>query len=131
MHRHLLQQFGTPRYVKIDVKGADREILQTLRALEERPAFISVEEYGVAEIDDLRALSYDSFFIAPQRIKSWVDLPNPAKKGDYFKKAFNGYDSGPFGREIGPWLSYDEARALCIRRLRRGRQLCRAGTRMV
>lgn len=107
--RDLLAAYGVPRYMKIDVEGADREILNALSG-RETPGFVSVEEYGLSALDDMKSLGYDLFFIAPQRIKNYVALPSPSGEGNYVEKKFTGYDSGPFGRDIGPWMNYDQAR---------------------
>jgi FkbM family methyltransferase len=106
----LLEEFGEPRYMKIDVEGADKIILHQLRPLAARPQFISVEEYGVDAIDDLRQLGYSQFYFSPQRDKSEMSPPQPPREGVYVEKRFCGLDSGLFGEEIpGPWLAYAEA----------------------
>jgi FkbM family methyltransferase len=106
----LLNMYGVPRYLKIDVEGADRMILAELCRTSCRPAFISVEEYGFVTLSDLHDLGYEAFFIAPQRDKSWASREN-GHEGMAIEKTFNGYDSGPFGLDIpGPWLSFEEAR---------------------
>lgn len=107
----LLQQFGCPRYMKIDVEGADQGILQAMQASTEKPAFTSVEEYGAGTLRDLQALGYEAFFISPQRDKSWVSLPDPSREGSRVVKPFNGYDSGPFGLDLprDGWMPFDKA----------------------
>ncbi|WP_454021074.1 FkbM family methyltransferase [Azospirillum sp. Marseille-Q6669] len=111
----LFKRFGTPHYMKIDVEGADRLILSDMRALTARPAFVSVEEYGVACIDDLHALGYDRFQIVPQsaRLKAQYTPPIPAREGIYVPASFNGNDSGLFGHELPPdrWRSLADVRA--------------------
>jgi FkbM family methyltransferase len=116
----LLREYGTPRYMKIDVEGADRIILEQLRSEPAKPEFISVEEYGVAAIDDLRQLGYSLFYFSPQRDKSQAIPPLPPREGAYVAKRFSGVDSGLFGEEIpGPWLPYDEAVEEFTRSIRR------------
>lgn len=111
----LFERFGTPYYMKIDVEGADRLILADLRALTSRPPFVSVEEYGVQCIDDLRALGYDHFQIVPQSagLKGQYTPPSPPREGVYVPASFNGSDSGLFGRELprDRWLSFEDVRA--------------------
>ena len=48
----LIERFGTPYFMKIDVEGADKNILSDLRRIGSIPDYISVEEYGVRAIDD-------------------------------------------------------------------------------
>lgn len=105
----LLERHGIPRYLKIDVEGVDRMILAELRGTDCRPAFISVEEYGIAALQDLQSLGYEAFFFAAQRDKSWAAKVNE-REGLAIEKIFSGYDSGPFGLDIpGPWLSFEDA----------------------
>lgn len=110
----LFERFGTPHYMKIDVEGADRLILSDMRTLTARPAFVSVEEYGVLCIDDLHALGYDRFQIVPQsaRLKAQYTPPMPAREGVYVPASFNGNDSGLFGHELPPdkWRSFADVR---------------------
>jgi len=107
----LLGKYGVPYYMKIDVEGADKRILRDLRRERDLPEFISVEEYGVQAIDDLRALGYSGFKIVPQRDKRSVKPPAPALEGRYVDRDFSGRDSGLFGRELpGQWISYESIR---------------------
>lgn len=97
----LFEAYGTPHYMKIDVEGADRHILNDMCGLKSRPRFISVEEYGVEALGALRALGYEKFIVAPQRDKSWCH-------GQSLGRAFNGEDSGLFGFELPfEWMTYD------------------------
>lgn len=117
----LLAAYGTPYYMKIDVEGIDKTILENLAPLKDRPSFVSVEEYGLACIDDLKALGgYTKFTLAAQNNKTWAqNPPNPPLEGLYVTKVFNGKDSGLFGKELpGEWLSYEAFRALFARSVR-------------
>lgn len=42
--RDLYDRYGVPYYLKVDIEGADRLVLQQVRAEREKPAFVSVEE---------------------------------------------------------------------------------------
>jgi FkbM family methyltransferase len=102
----LLQTFGTPRYMKIDVEGADRIIMSDLIRLEARPRFVSVEEYGVQSIHDLHTAGYDRFQLVRQRTKFQIP-PSPAREGSFVAREFTGLDSGLFGLELpGAWLGF-------------------------
>jgi FkbM family methyltransferase len=106
----LLREHGVPYFLKIDVEGADRIILQDLRKLDDRPDFVSVEEYGVEALLDLHALGYTSFKLVPQNHKSDHIPPNPPLEGVHVDRQFGGRDSGLFGLELpGEWLPFDTA----------------------
>ena len=114
----LLREHGTPHYLKIDIEGADKLVLQDLRKLNDRPQFISVEEYGVAALDDLHTLGYEHFQIVPQSNpeKRKMRPPKPAREGRYIKRAFTDQDSGLFGYELSldKWVNYADARSLFL-----------------
>ncbi len=107
----LIEAHGVPRYMKIDVEGADRKIIEGLAISQVRPSFLSIEEYGLEAIDALQAVGYDRFQMVPQRDKSKAIPPNPSREGNYVFQKFSGYDSGLFGRELpNDWLDFDQAR---------------------
>ncbi len=115
----LFARYGIPYYLKIDVEGADRIILQHLAGRADLPIYISVEEYGFAAIDDLNKVGYRYFKIRPQRRKNDFALPYPAKEGLFVDRTFTGRDSGPFGRELGGrWMDYTTARKWFIENIR-------------
>ena len=108
----LLRRYGVPRYLKIDIEGADRLVLAQLRQQARLPRYISVEEYGVATLYDLAALGYTRFQWLPQADKSWAVAPRPAREGVYAPRWSDGRDSGLFGAELpGAWLGLATALA--------------------
>jgi len=115
----ILRRFGVPRYMKIDVEGADKHIIAELDRAAERPRFVSVEEYGVGCLDALRGTGYSKFKIVPQRDKSIMVPPNPSSEGIYVPRTFDGTDSGLFGSELpGEWMAFAEAREIFLTRVR-------------
>jgi hypothetical protein len=93
---HILRQFGTPHYLKIDIEGYDLRILRALEKLPSRPKYISVEECGVQIIDQLHRLGAHDFKLVSQR------HPYPFINGS----------SGPFGEDTpGSWQAYSDFRA--------------------
>jgi FkbM family methyltransferase len=116
----LIERHGVPRYMKVDVEGADRMALRQLAALGARPDFLSIEEYGVAGFEDLAACGYTRFNIVPQNDKSWQVPPQPPREGRFVARGFTGRDSGLFGLELpGPWMKLALARAVFERFVRR------------
>lgn len=106
--REVLEDFAkgrVPRYMKIDIDGACDSVLNELALWKEKPKFVSVEEYGLQTIHDLKMLGYDRFSIYRQRLK-FDSPPKPPREGEYCGRSFSGKDSGLFGLELpGPWLN--------------------------
>lgn len=90
----LFDEYGCPSYLKIDVEGADRTVLEQLLADTRRPRWLSVEDcrFGPTYLDILHAAGYTGFKLSDQSILS------PGT-------------SGPFGDDLpGEWLSIDAMR---------------------
>lgn len=110
----LLDQYGTPHYLKIDIEGADRIALDQLRNRPELPQYLSVEDcrFGPQYIDTLASYGYSRFRLSDQTL--WP-------KGS----------SGPFGEDLpGQWMSYDQMIDVYHNTVRRqnGRRLAPAET---
>ncbi len=115
----IFSEFGIPRYLKIDVEGADKYIVDAIAKSQPIPTFISVEEYGVDALNSLYKAGYKHFKFPPQRDKSLAIPPNPAAEGEYVEKQFSGYDSGLFGLELpGEWLDFEQAREKFLESIR-------------
>ncbi len=116
----LLRRFGVPRYLKVDVEGADRLVLAGLAGFAPLPNYVSVEEYGVVGFGDLAALGYRQFQVVPQRDKGWAVPPQPPREGSYAWRRFTDRDSGLFGEELpGEWLDQAAAEAWFTKTIRR------------
>ena len=116
---HLLDKYGVPYYLKIDIEGADLAALSGLRGQREAPAFVSIESEkvcwdalgrGVRRAERARATpgsrSCRSTSSATHR------APKPAREGRYVPWRFHLGDSGLFGEEApGRWLTRKEALA--------------------
>lgn len=98
----ILGQYGTPHYLKVDVEGADRLVLNELRSAPgEKPQYISVEEHEIDYFPLLWALGYRGFKVVNQE-----DVPNLSYKDWQFKRGA----TGPFGEEIpGQWMPFGDA----------------------
>lgn len=100
----LFERYGCPDYIKIDVEGADRIVLEQLLGDKRRPGLVSVEDcrFGPTYLDILAACGYTGFKLSEQS-----RLPPGT--------------SGPFGEDLpGPWLTIDEMRALYAEVVRDG-----------
>lgn len=101
-----LSRYGVPHYIKIDVEGADRLVLDTLCRLPDPPEYLSMESEKVdfdelvADIDVLHRAGYRRFKVVQQ-----ATIPGTSSNGFRFEE----HASGPFGEELGGrWLSRDE-----------------------
>jgi FkbM family methyltransferase len=111
----LIDQFGVPYYLKIDIEGADMLCLEDLMKSQDRPKFISIERQPfladqLKELRLLKALGYRRFKIVSQKAVIYQQPPNPAREGVYINHQFEFDASGLFGEETpGSWLSYGGA----------------------
>jgi FkbM family methyltransferase len=111
----IFQQFGVPYYLKLDIEGRERVILDVLRHLPEKPRFLSMESEKVRfrellrDLFKLSSLGYRRFKIVQQR-----DIPNSTIKttdrwGHPLEYTFEPHASGPFGDDLpGRWLTLPE-----------------------
>jgi len=111
-----LERFGVPYFLKVDIEGADRLCLDELREGTGRPRYVSLESEKadfsalVEEFDLLAQLGYDRFAVVQQAgISRIANATRLDGKGMPF--AFETDASGPFGPDVGPWVTRDEALA--------------------
>jgi FkbM family methyltransferase len=112
----LLNEYGVPYYLKIDIEGADPLCLEALLRQPGRPKFISLES-STTSFDEVKIefslfdqLGYRKFKIIPQHRVVGQSLPNPAREGTYLEHRFQPGCSGAFGLELpGEWLSSRQA----------------------
>ena len=111
----VFQQFGVPRYCKIDIEGNDLIALKSMADLAERPAFVSIESEKsrwnalVDELVTLRNLGYQRFKVVNQAYVGLQAIPQPAKEGAYCDHVFEFGSSGLFGDELpGSWMDLSE-----------------------
>lgn len=115
----ILDECGTPYYLKIDIEGSDLLCLQAL-SNRERPRYVSLEA-AVESFDEifhqlstLWMLGYRQFKIVNQGLNHTVRCPNPPREGRYVDARFDRYSSGPFGEESpGNWRSIEQVVTLC------------------
>jgi FkbM family methyltransferase len=124
----LLEQFGVPYYLKVDIEGADLLCLRALRESGARPNYVSIESTKsswaglVDEFDLMVEMGYSRFKIVNQNQVPAQVPPSPAREGKTIDHKFGGGASGLFGEEApGAWLSRQEALAEYRRIFRRYR----------
>jgi FkbM family methyltransferase len=111
-----LREFGVPHFLKVDIEGADRLCLDAFRTVSERPAYLSLESEKVdfdalvEEFDMLTNLGYDRFAVVQQAGISRIENATRID-GSHMSYTFERDASGPFGQDVAPWLSRDEALA--------------------
>jgi FkbM family methyltransferase len=104
----VIQAYGVPHFMKIDIEGCDMVCINALRSFSKRPDYVSVESDKTSfanikrEIDALTDLDYDSFQAVEQSaIPSSQSPPYPPTEGEYLAQRFAEGSSGLFGRELG------------------------------
>ncbi|HEY2645786.1 MAG TPA: FkbM family methyltransferase [Candidatus Acidoferrales bacterium] len=117
----LLQKYGVPYYLKIDIEGCDILCVQALRGVSTRPKYISIESSAtspgcgfrdvLAELALLRELGYSHFKYVDQ-----AQIPGSERRlvreGPAVTYKFPPDSSGPFGNETpGKWLGFGTAGA--------------------
>jgi FkbM family methyltransferase len=108
----LIEKFGVPYFMKVDIEGADQLCLEGLTPFDEVPLFLSTE-YPMSLAGQirvlflLRKLGYQRFQVVDQMSVPSQVPPRPAREGQYVdvKLEFNG--SGLFGKELpgSNWLT--------------------------
>lgn len=111
----ILQEFGIPYYLKVDIEGADLLCVKALRQFDKKPHFISIESTKeswnamLEELALLQELGYQKFKAINQAQIVKQVCPSPAREGQYIPDKFEYGASGLFGEETpGNWLSYSE-----------------------
>lgn len=112
----LLQEFGVPYYMKVDIEGADVAALKGLSASEHRPQYVSIESSKDSfralrhEFHIFQALGYDRFKIVPQR---WINRDQRALvASEHGPKVYRFQEgaSGQFGDDApGVWITAEQA----------------------
>ena len=103
--QRILDEHGTPHYLKIDIEGSDSLCLEALRG-REIPQYLSIEadltspDAMFAQLAAMWELGYRHFQILNQGCNRWRECPNPAREGQYVKASFGAFSSGLFGEEL-------------------------------
>jgi FkbM family methyltransferase len=110
----ILQRYGVPYYLKIDIEGADILCIKALHRFGQRPKYVSFEaelvgfESTFEALSHLYVLGYRRFKIVNQIMNWQRRCPNPPREGKYVDARFTNMMSGPFGEEApGTWQSIE------------------------
>ena len=107
----LVQKHGEPYFVKIDVEGADAEILEGMLSARIRPPFLSVEYHDPSIFGLMAGLGGYSRFKLQRGSEVSNDYKNATcldKQGNRFNFKFPPHSAGPFGDDLkGHWYSKD------------------------
>ena len=112
----LLEQYGVPYYLKIDIEGADMLCIHALENAPTRPKFVSIESNKtswcelVSEFHALAKLGYTRFKVVNQaKIETQIE-PAPAREGRFSSHRFQAGSTGLFGADLpGAWLTERQA----------------------
>lgn len=106
----LIGTYGCPYYLKIDIEGGDYEAIGTLKNVEDRPKFVSIEVSKFSILETFREfcllerLGYTRFNIVAQHRVHQQRPPDPPLEGKYAHPNFEWASSGLFGCELpGSW----------------------------
>ena len=108
----LIEKFGVPYFMKVDIEGADLLCLEGLAPFDEVPLFLSTEypmslTGQIRVLFFLRKLGYKRFQVVDQMSVPLQVPPRPAREGRYVDVKLEINGSGLFGKEfpaIGlPW----------------------------
>jgi FkbM family methyltransferase len=108
----LIQKYGRPYYIKIDIEGFDHVALKQLGAVSKvkRPRFVSMEGGNQSEIKQMMDLGYTKFAIVNQKHIKLTRCPYPPTEGVFVDYSFPSGSSGLFGTELSEeWIDGAEA----------------------
>ena len=125
----LVNEYGQPYYMKLDIEGMDRKAVQSLASTSVRPAYLSMETSFSrnpafaafqADLEALAGLGYDRFKIVDQQAVPRQVPPRPPMAGTYVPYEFDNGESGLFAEEApGDWMTVDQTLAAFRRLMRR------------
>ena len=99
----LIQKYGVPYFLKIDIEGGDMTVLLQIAAAKLTPPFLSVEDcrFGYEYLELLHEMGYKRFKLSNQTLV-------PTQVDSVIPHQFRMGASGMFGDELaGEWLAYD------------------------
>lgn len=107
----MISTFGDPLFVKIDVEGADKDVLSDLFKSGLRPPYLSAEAHAIEVFCHLVAAGYRRFKVVEGHYTHSPYYQNTALSWNAtpLDHRFAVHSSGPFGEDVpGSWMSADE-----------------------
>lgn len=122
----ILEQYGIPYYMKIDIEGSEAACLKSLLKFPQKPTYLSVELPTIrsaantpidatANLCLLYANGYRKFRVVDQSQNYRRRAPFPPLEGEFVDYVFDGETSGLFGKELSAEeLTIDEVLRLYL-----------------
>lgn len=102
----LLNEYGSPHYLKIDAEGYEPEVIKTLFNSRDRSDYISVANPNSAILHVLYEAGYNYFKLSNQAEVSEEGFQSTTRCGRSVEHTFLPGSSGRFGTELeGEWLT--------------------------
>ena len=113
----MVEEFGVPRYAKIDIEGFDLVCLKGFKKEAGLPRYASVE-VDFKAVDELlstaQSLGYQRFALVGQSKVPQQEVAKPAREGRDVEYAFPRGSTGLFGDELPEkWVGAAEIRSRC------------------
>jgi FkbM family methyltransferase len=105
----IVNEYGSPHYIKIDIEGLDSAILRDLFDAGIKPDFISAEAHSVNVFAILVAGGYNCFNLVdgPSVRSAYGNTVINTLNGTE-KYSFKAHSAGPYGEDLAsPWLDSD------------------------
>ena len=111
--KKLFDIYSVPRYLKVDIEGADVIVSKQLSTLESKPEYVSFEtsRRDYSKIFSFLLLSgYSNFQLINQQKYDGLMIENIGKEGKIINYKFELGSSGLFGKDLieDKWITYDE-----------------------
>ncbi len=111
--KELFETYFVPRYMKVDIEGADVLVAKELAELKEKPQYVSFEtsRKDYAKIFSYLYLAgYNNYQLVNQQKYDNLLLKDIDKEGTAIDFKFKFGSSGIFGKDLpeSNWLNYDE-----------------------
>ena len=110
---HILETYGCPLYLKVDIEGADMLCVNALKGTACRPKYISFESTKTSwrdlleELHTMEALGYTRFKVVNQRKHESGRFKT--RTGGWMDHSFEQGSTGAFGEDLkGRWLTKNQ-----------------------
>lgn len=102
---HFVAKYGMPFFMKIDVEGIDELVVRDLSKMDNRPAYISVEDAGIHCLIALYESGVRKFKFTNQLDAQKLQRPSRPGGQGCESRLFGVSTSGPFGSDLpGEWI---------------------------